>query len=186
MKLVSVCCNHCGAPLEVPAKTRFLTCTYCSARLEVQRSGGAAYTEVLESIDERTQQIADDVRALKVQQELESLDRDWETERAGLLVRDKKGRLHVPTTTGSLLGAGIMGGFGTLWTVMAVAITRNAPMPLVGVIFPLFGVLFVVAAVAMGITGAQKAARFEEAQRRHQARRRKKLAELGEVDAPDR
>ncbi len=58
MRLLSLTCNHCGAPLEVPAKTRFLTCNYCSSRLEVHRSGSAVHTEVLEAIEERTKKIA--------------------------------------------------------------------------------------------------------------------------------
>ena len=38
MKLFSLNCNKCGAPLDVPGKVRFLTCQYCSAKLSVQRT----------------------------------------------------------------------------------------------------------------------------------------------------
>ena len=37
--------------------------------------------------------------------------------------------------------------FGIFWTIMAFAMTRDAPFPLVGTIFPLFGIIF----VAIGI-----------------------------------
>ena len=77
MKLLALNCNHCGAPLEVPEKANYLTCTFCQTQLSVQRSGGAAYTEALEKLDERTEQIADDVEILKLQAELDRLDREW-------------------------------------------------------------------------------------------------------------
>lgn len=37
--------------------------------------------------------------------------------------------------------------FGIFWTIMAFTITRDAPFPVVGTIFPLFGIIF----VAIGI-----------------------------------
>lgn len=48
---------------------------------------------------------------------------------------------------------GVLGGifailFGIFWTVMASNITRNSPFPGVGTFFPLFGVCFVVMAIA--------------------------------------
>ena len=39
-KLLNLSCNHCGAPLQVPEETKYLTCTYCSSRLQVEHSGG--------------------------------------------------------------------------------------------------------------------------------------------------
>ena len=38
--------------------------------------------------------------------------------------------------------------FGIIWTLLAFAITRNAPFPLVGTVFPLFGVLFIIIGIA--------------------------------------
>lgn len=40
---------------------------------------------------------------------------------------------------GSLIGVV----FGILWTVVAFAITRDCPLPIVGWIFPLFGIVFI-------------------------------------------
>lgn len=50
----------------------------------------------------------------------------------------------------SALGAvgGILGVcFGILWTILAIWITADAPFPEVKIIFPLFGVIFIVAAI---------------------------------------
>ena len=57
MKLLALNCNRCGAPLEVPQKAKFITCTFCQTQLSIQRSGGAAYTEALEELGERTEQL---------------------------------------------------------------------------------------------------------------------------------
>ena len=38
--------------------------------------------------------------------------------------------------------------FGVFWTIMAFTITQNAPFPLVHVMFPLFGLLFIGMGVA--------------------------------------
>lgn len=66
MTTLALTCNQCGASLEVPEETRFLTCTACSSQLEVHRSGSTAYTEVLEAVE-----------PVKVELELEKLDREW-------------------------------------------------------------------------------------------------------------
>ncbi len=41
------------------------------------------------------------------------------------------------------VGSGFAIIFGIFWTIFAYALTRESPFPLVGFIFPLFGVLFV-------------------------------------------
>ncbi|MBO8156384.1 MAG: zinc-ribbon domain-containing protein [Bacillaceae bacterium] len=33
--------------------------------------------------------------------------------------------------------------FGVFWTIMAYSITRDAPFPMIGIIFPLFGFIFI-------------------------------------------
>ena len=91
MKVISVSCNHCGAPLEVPKKARFVTCKYCSSRLAIKATESATYTEVLEAIGERTEKIAQDVETIKLQNRLERLDREWQTDRRRFMTRDKHG-----------------------------------------------------------------------------------------------
>lgn len=40
--------------------------------------------------------------------------------------------------------------FGVFWTIMAFSITRDSPIPMVGTIFPLFGLVF----IGIGIANA--------------------------------
>src|SRR5687768_2326314 len=74
-QVTSIACNNCGAALQVSDATRFATCTYCNSQLAVHRTDSAAYTEVLHAVKANTDRIADDVGAIRVQNELEALDR---------------------------------------------------------------------------------------------------------------
>lgn len=58
-----------------------------------------------------------------------------------------------------------MGLFGILWTVLAVAMTANAPFPFVGIVFPAFGVIFTLLAwgsAVYNLVNATSQQRFAE------------------------
>ena len=120
----SVTCNHCGAPLAIQPSTRFVTCTHCGSRLEIHRSGAALFTEVLESIDQRTKEIAQDVDVIRRQNEVERLDREWAMRREALMVRTKSGT-ETPSIAGGIIGAVLGVGFGIFW----IAMSSNAGAP---------------------------------------------------------
>jgi LSD1 subclass zinc finger protein len=185
MESVSLSCGHCGAPLEVPAGTRFVTCAFCSARLEVHQSGNALYTSVLGAIETNTEKIAGDLDTIKTQNELERCDREWAQEREGYMVHGKDGTTATPSAAGSLIAAAVAGGFGILWTVITFTISASAPHPLFYV-FPMFGLIFVAAAIVMGISGITKAQQYEQGQADYQRRRRRLLGELESKEHPPR
>ena len=87
-EITSVACNHCGAPLEISPTTNFVTCSYCGYKLQVHRSASSVYTEVLQSIDQRTARIEEDLDQIKRQNEIERLDREWSMRRGEMLVQD--------------------------------------------------------------------------------------------------
>jgi hypothetical protein len=167
--LTSVACNHCGAPLEIQTTTRFLTCTYCGAKLEVHRSGGSLYTEVLESIDQRTQRMEQDLDVIKRQNEVERLDREWMLRREQFLTRNKDGSTSPPSAVGTIVGPIVAVVFGIIWMVGAAS--AGAP-----VLFVVFGLVFVVAAMIAGITGAGKAAQYQDQQRAYEQQRQQLLS----------
>ncbi|CAA9389144.1 MAG: hypothetical protein AVDCRST_MAG64-1093 [uncultured Phycisphaerae bacterium] len=170
-KALAVTCNQCGAALDLPAATRFVTCTYCGTRLEVRRAGGAAYTEILESIHERTEQIAGDVEHLRRQNELEQVDREWMMRRESLMVSTKHGGRHVPSGGAGLIVAALAAVFGVVW--IGIAISMGAP-----IIFPLFGFVFVAVAVINGVTHVRKAGEYQQAEADYERRRRQLQREL--------
>jgi len=67
-------------------------------------------------------------------------------------------------SSSNAVGYAIAAIFGVLWTIFAIGLASSAPFP-IGVVFPLFGVVFVVAAIAGAIYHAHNASqpnRFSE------------------------
>lgn len=89
MKLISLNCNHCGAPIQVPDDARYATCRFCESQLAVERLDGAWTTRVLLQIQEQTEVLSTDVQELKQSLAVEQLDRQWDLERRRYL--DKSG-----------------------------------------------------------------------------------------------
>jgi hypothetical protein len=154
----TVSCNHCGAPLRIQSTTNFATCGYCGAQLEIKRAGGAVYTEILRSIDSRTQRIEQDVNHIKRQNQLEQLDREWMLRREQYMTQNKDGSRSVPGPVGGIVAAVIAVIFGVIW--MAGAASAGAPAP-----FVLFGLLFIAVAIVGAITGIGRSARYVDAER---------------------
>jgi len=180
MALESVACNNCGAPLQVPEEANYVTCVHCSTQLSVKRTGNARFTEAIDDLREQ-------VEKLTRQNELEALDREWALERESFMVSGKHGRRRLPTKTGSLIGGIVITVFGLFWTSMAAGITGTASNFGGGGIggafacFPLFGLLFVAAGIAISIYAYRKAHDYEQAHRRYQQRRRE-ILEKREAD----
>ncbi len=119
--------------------------------------------------------LGDHLAEVRHQNELARIDREWEIEREQYLITGRYGRREVPTTTGGLITAVVGGGFGLVWTIMAFSITSGAPdvgpFSLAKVFFPLFGVVFIGAAVVWGLTCMKRAEKYQAAFRAYQARR---------------
>ena len=114
----------------------------------MQQTGSTVYTEALEEITETTSRIADNTDYIKLQNELERIDREWSQEKESFMVRGKDGQISVPSRTASLVGGIMVVGFGILWTLFATGIAGvfAAGFGRFGVIaglFPCFGLLFI-------------------------------------------
>lgn len=166
MKVVTVDCNSCGAPLQVGAKTRFITCRYCSKRLSIQYSESSVYTEVLDDIKELTDKISQDMEVIKLQNQVEQLDREWMLQRESFMVTSKNGGKHLPTTGRHMVG-GIFPPpvFGVIW--IGFAASMGAPG-----VFPLFGIVFIAFALFSTVSSLGKVKGYQNAHTRHQTYRR--------------
>ena len=173
----SVTCNHCGGPLDVPPGTRFVTCAHCGSRLEIHRTGNALYTEVLDAIDQRTREIADDVDVIRRQNEIERLDREWQMRREELLVHGKRGSTSAPSAVGGFFAIILALGFGIFW--MSIALRQG------GGPFALFGLLFIGVGVASGISMIVKAGKYTESQREYESRRAQLMRSGGGQSSAD-
>lgn len=171
----SVTCNRCGAPLAIQLSTRFVHCTHCGSRLEVHRSGTALYTEILDAIDRRTNEIAQDVDVIRRQNEVERLDREWAMRREELMVRTKRGA-ETPTVAGGVIGAVIAVGFGIFW----MTITAQAGAP---AILPIIGVVIILIGIGTGVHTVAKASQYAHEQQRYE-QQRARLMRGGDHDRP--
>lgn len=117
---------------------------------------------------------SEQLQEIKFQNEIAQLDREWELEREKYMVTGKHGHRHIPSRSLSLLGGIFVVGFGIFWMVMASSITGPFQGG-IAAIFPLFGVLFILAGLGMSIYSFFKAGDYEEAEDRYQRRRRELL-----------
>lgn len=177
MKVISVTCNNCGGPLEIPRKVKFFTCGYCSSQLEIRQSGNAVYSEVLKRLEDRTEQLANDVETIKAQNEIEQIDREWRMGLDRYKTRSRDGEYNVPSAGGSIVGGVIAIGFGIFW--MAGASNAGAP-PL----FVMFGLLFIGMAVYGMINGAAKASNYERDHAAYQTKRQELMQRGNGQQAP--
>lgn len=111
METLSVRCNHCGAPLEVAEKTRFVTCQFCLSNLEVKRTDNSIFTEEVAKIAENTGKMAESLEVITIQNEFERLDREWGIEHTNDMVSGRTG----PRTPGNPF-------FGLAFTIFFAAV----------------------------------------------------------------
>jgi predicted phage tail protein len=175
MQMEKIACNSCGAPLEVAATARFATCRHCGIQLSIQRTETATFTEAVDKLTATTEELSEKINTLTGHSELAVLDREWEMEQQQYLVTGKHGRVSIPTETGAIGGGIFITLFGGLWTVMAFSITSMAPsfgpFAIAKLVFPLFGIVFVVGGIFASITAWNKAEQYRHAERRYKNRR---------------
>jgi hypothetical protein len=174
MELESLTCDNCGARLDISPAANFVTCASCGSRLAIKRTPGAAYTEVLDRLDRRTERMAADLETIRLQNELERIDREWESEREQYMIRGRHGSGITPGAGSAI--AGVVGGlaaaaFGVFW--MSMAASMSAPA-----FFPLFGLVFIAIALGGAAYTVLKTVLYTGAERDYQQRREEILAQL--------
>ncbi|MBK1828812.1 hypothetical protein [Haloferula rosea] len=174
MNVTKVCCQGCGADLEVDEGIRFVTCNYCHSRLEIVHDKSVTHSKLLEKLEKKTGEMADDLKIIRLQNELEKLDREWAMRSEDFMVSNKHGVKSVPSSAGSMVGGMVAVVFGIFWMVMASSM--GAPG-----IFPLFGLLFIVVAVVGMVRGADKAEQYRTGKRAYDAQRQKLLLQIDDV-----
>src|SRR4028119_96003 len=97
MEIESLSCNKCGAPLDVPTSADYVTCGYCGSALAVRRTGSAHYTELLVRLEQHTEYLAGRTEYLRLRDEVEALDAEWQRERKRYLTRRLNRSLRAPT-----------------------------------------------------------------------------------------
>lgn len=121
MKITKVCCQGCGADLQIDESIRYVTCNYCHAQLEVVHDATVTHTKQLDRIERTTDQLAKKLQILELQNDLENLDRQWEKFREAALDRDEKGQICEPSAGAAIL-IGIVGiALSIVWMIGCIA-----------------------------------------------------------------
>lgn len=81
VKLIPLTCARCDAPLRVGERDRSVICEHCGTQLLVERQGDVVRTEIVEEYLRRTRELVNEVRALRAERRLKTLDRRWQRRR---------------------------------------------------------------------------------------------------------
>lgn len=178
MSVRKLCCQGCGADLQVDDSIRFVSCNYCGARLEIVRDATTTHSKLLDKIERRTGEMAGELKVIRLQNDLEQIDREWQAERSKYLVTNKHGQVSEPSSAGAVVVGVLVIGFGIFWTVSAASM--GAPG-----IFPLFGLVFIGFALFGIVSSVNKADNLKNGENVYQAKRSRLLAEIEQAKAPD-
>lgn len=207
---MKVPCNECGVEIEIASTTNFATCASCGAKLAVRRTGTSTFTERVapptditttpglvgavplpEASTPRLSELERQSELNRLENELNRLDLEWDREKESYMIMGRYGHRYLPTRGTSLFGGVFITIFGTFWTIFACGITtgftfrldgeRFGPPPIVSLIFPAFGVLFVIFGIVTSVNAYRKAEQYEHAHQSYLARRRRLLDEIRDV-----
>lgn len=112
---------------------------------------------------------ASDPAYLRLENEIQQLDLDWERERESYMVRSRSGSLYVPSEVLSVLGVTAAVGFGIFLMVSAASMSTNASSALAGAILIILGPV-------VGIFYYTKATEYKQAERNYQERRQQLIS----------
>lgn len=174
MKVTKVCCQGCGADLDVSEGIRFVTCNYCHSKLEIVHGSSVTHSKVLEKLERKTKEMSDDLKVIRLQNELEKLDREWGVLQERFMTSGENGQRSLPSSGGSVF-AGLMGIVGGVVWMVATS-SMGAPGP-----FPLFGLVIIGFSVFGMIHGSRKAQEYNSARALMDRRRGKLLEQLAEA-----
>jgi hypothetical protein len=132
---------------------------------EVAKSRLLTGTET--TISPRPDVIEQQLKEISRQNDLASIDREWELSRENYMVRGEHGHRYIPSRGMSVLSGVIVVGFGIVW--LTVVASMGGPG---GLGFGFFGLLFILAGIGISIHSFGKADAYEAAQREYHARRK--------------
>ncbi|WDQ16014.1 zinc ribbon domain-containing protein [Rhodopirellula sp. P2] len=174
-RLISLRCDHCGAPIDVKPKAKYVTCGYCHANLAIHHTGSSYSTELIEDLKETTNALVKDVALIKHNAALDRLDEQWERWRLQTLGTNKHGRqiTQPPNPVVSIFGFGFVFVFALVWTGMAAMMF--APMAL-------FGLIFLVMAVVGLFSSFSKTNEYHAKRRRYMQERQSLVEQIQNGD----
>ena len=166
MQIETLNCNSCGAPLSVPDSANYITCNHCSTRLVIRRTASTTFTEQLDNIESKQDELLEKLLKLEQQNQLAQLERQWDRERERYLIADKHGHRREPNRAAAIVSGVMVVGFGVFWMITV------ARRPFMGP-FSLFGLVFIIFDLGVSFYHYKKSDAFRQAQRNYRQRRRR-------------
>ncbi len=161
MDIVNVSCNSCGAPLKVGGEVRFVTCQFCHSQLEIKRNDSVIFTEQINRIADQTAQMAQNLEAIKLQNEIEMLDRQ-----AAGAAGPASGAGDPSRRGGGVLGLAFAFFFAVVCFGMAGFAGKNGAPGLFALVPAGMGVFAIVAALKAFLSASEVTQRQDEFNRR--------------------
>lgn len=173
MDLERVACGNCGAGLQLPVGVQYVTCRHCGSSLHVQQTDSVTFTEVLQTLQQQSNRIAENTDVLRLQNEIMLLDQEWEQRSSRLMIHGKHGRISTPDKTSSVVGGVFVTIFGLVWTTVAGSFS---PIPAI------FGLIFIGFGLWASINAYGKADAYARLQSEHESKRSRILSQLRSLE----
>jgi hypothetical protein len=172
MRFVDSRCIHCGAAIRVADDAAHVRCQYCNSELHIVHDGEHSTTEVTRKTSNGVGQNLD---VLRIQGEIERIDREWTLQRGSSAqpAKENAGPVAALFVGAILIVVGLS--FGTLWVSVTLG---NAP-----ILFTAFGALVSLLFVVFGITAMVSAKSRGVATKEYQSTRQRLLDELANAQA---
>lgn len=165
MKVSRVCCQGCGADLQIDESVRFATCNYCHAKLEIVHDASVTHTRLMEKIEQTTGRMAGNLRVIELQNDLERLDREWAVRRESFMQTSKNGHRYIPSTVGSVIS-------GIVFSIIGVMILGSVSQMARSGMFGLVGLIAIGLGIWSAVSGYMKASSYQRAVADYEAARR--------------
>jgi hypothetical protein len=156
--------------LDFPEGVRFLTCKYCSSKLEVVETETTLHTKLLEKMVERGRVLEGQLRVMQIQSDIDKLDRNWQILKESYTSYGRYGRASLPSVAD--IAMQMMGMFvAAILLLLSLDRWDNIPFFLIY----LFGLLMM---VLLLFSQLKKLLSYERDMGKYEARRSQLLRDL--------
>ncbi|MGC4017426.1 MAG: hypothetical protein QM755_23370 [Luteolibacter sp.] len=175
VRITKVSCQGCGSPLSVNESIRYATCNHCGASLEIIHDPSVTHSRLLEKLEQRTDALANGLKVLQLQNDLELLDREWDRFRDKICDREENGQLIEPSDRATK-GVGVLAMIVGAFLLIASVVNGSPGM---GVVVGI--ALAVIAGIATASSGSPRVKEYLRMRDRYHRRRGELLGEIARL-----
>jgi len=178
-KTIVLHCYGCGSPLPIISNANQVTCPYCGLVNKITYDDGDP-TAAIDALNQRAEQLADDILLLELNKSLLELDRAWDQEIETYKFKNSDGSGKLLGPTEAILRASPFAFLGA-WLLM-IAIDTNAPINIGLIILFFFGLAAIAVSVFEAYQNLKKVWSYQMAVARYYDQRDKLLSQIAKVE----